>query len=329
MSNFDLITREIIKGGSGVEDFAEMYRRCPTANPYWNDKRVDMAKIATPAFICGSDVSGIHTMGSVRAWMEIPDQRKWLKWCSFQEWFELYAIPETNEELSVFFDRYLKGEENGWEDTPRVRWSVLQFGDKKAIDDIVLEDYPVPGTEYRELFINAGGKLGEVPQEDEAVQSYDSETFGSVMEYDCTFTERTRLLGLPKAVLYMSCPDKDDMCVFVIIRKKDKDGKVLTHLNFPVEATPVKSIDDIPEKQRASLNLHLGSVGQLRASHRHIDESRSIHPQFPFHPHEVEEKIPPGDIVKLQVGIWNASIDFQAGESVSIAVSSPSAPINP
>lgn len=321
MSNFDLITKEIIKGGSGVEDFAEMYRRRPTANVYWNDKRVDMTKIRTPAFICGSDVSGIHTMGSVRAWLEMPDERKWLKWSPYQEWFELYSVHESNEELAVFFDRYLKGLENGWEKTPKVRWSVLQFGDRKAIDDIVLDDYPVPNTEYRELYLQSGGMLSSEPQKETAVQEYNSEKFGSAAEFDYTFTEHGRLLGLPKAELYMSCPDNDDMCVFVIVRKKDKDGKVLMHLNFPVEATPVKCIDEIPEKQRASLNLHQGSVGQLRASHRKIDESKSIHPQFPFHPHDVEEKIPPGEIIKLEIGIWNVSIDFEAGESVNIAVS--------
>lgn len=321
MSNFDLITKEIIKGGSGVEDFAEMYRRCPTANVYWKDKRVDMTKIQTPAFIVGSDVSGIHTMGSVRAWLEIPHEKKWLKWGSKQEWFELYSVHESNEELAVFFDRYLKGLDNGWEKTSKVRWSVLQFGDKEAIEDVELEDYPVPNTEYRELYLQDGGKLGVEEPREAAVKEYDSEKFGSVAEFDYTFTKRARLIGLPKAVLYMSCPDKDDMCVYVVVRKKNKDGKTLMHLNFPVEATPVKSIDEIPEKQRASLNLHQGSVGQLRASHRAIDESKSIHPQFPFHLHEVEEKISPGEVVKLEIGIWNVSMDFEAGETVNIAVS--------
>ncbi|GME26950.1 Peptidase S9/S15 [Neofusicoccum parvum] len=321
MSNFDLITKEIVRGGVGVEDFAEMYRRCPTANAYWNDKRANMSKIEVPAFVVGSDVSGIHTMGSVRAWLEVPGERKWLKWGSKQEWFELYAVEESNEELARFFDRYLKGEENGWEkDTPRVRWSMLQFGDREAVEDVVLKDYPVPETEYREMFLRADGTLGAEPQGEATTLEYDSETFGSVVSFDHTFTERTRMLGLPKAVLFMSCLERDDMCVYVIIRKKDKDGKLLMHLNFPVEATPVKSIDEIPEKQRASLNLHLGSVGQLRASHRKIDESKSIHPQFPFHPHDVEEKIEPGTVVKLEIGIWNASIDFEAGESVSIQV---------
>ncbi|KAK7543031.1 Alpha/Beta hydrolase protein [Phyllosticta paracitricarpa] len=319
MSNFDLITKEIIKGNSGVEDFAEMYRRSPTANAYWNDKRAAMKNIKCPAFIVGSDVSSLHTMGSIRAWLEIPHDKKWIKWGSKQEWFELYSVPHSNEELALFFDRYLKGENNDWEKTPRIRWSVLQFGDRPAIEDIVLEDYPVPNTEYKEFFLS-DGKLQQQPPTKETVRQYDSEKFGSIAEFDFTFPEKTRLLGLPKAILYMSCKEKDDLCVFVIIRKKDRHGKTLMHLNFPVEATPVNCIDEIPEKQRASLNLHQGSIGILRASHRAIDESKSIHPQFPFHPHEKEEKIPPGEIVKLEIGIWNVSIDFDAGESVSVQV---------
>ena len=98
------------------------------------------------------------------------------------------------------------------------------------------------------------------------------------------------------------------------------------HLNFPVEATPVKSIDEIPEKQRASLNLHQGSMGILRASQRAVDETRSIHPQFPFHPHEKQEKVPPGTIVKLEIGIWAMGVDFDAGESISLRVSTTSIP---
>jgi hypothetical protein len=141
-----------------------------------------------------------------------------------------------------------------------------------------------------------------------------------VAEFKYTFEKPARLIGLPKAVLYMSCEDRDDFTVFVILRKQDKNGKDLMHLNFPFNATPVKSIDDIPESEQASLNLHLGSVGILRASHRVIDPARSIHPQFPFHPHERQEKVTPGTIVKLEIGIWAMGVDFDADETISVRV---------
>lgn len=329
MSNFDLITSEIIRGqtNSGVEDFAEMYRRSPTQNDYWKSKRVDMSRIKCPAYIRGSDVSSIHTMGSIRGWLEIPHDDKWIHWSSKQEWYELYSEPESCEELQVFFDRYLKGLKNGWEEkTPKVRWSTLQFGDRPAIDNIELKDFPVPGTEYRELYLQPGGSLAAQASKDTGSTSYDSEDSKSFVEFTHTFDQPARLIGLPKAVLYVSCDSRDDFTVFTILRKKDTNGKELMHLNFPVEATPVKSIDEIPEKQRASLNLHQGSMGILRASQRAVDETRSIHPQFPFHPHEKQEKVPPGTIVKLEIGIWAMGVDFDAGESISLRVSTTSIP---
>jgi len=321
MSNFDLIAKAIVRGQShsGLEDIEEMYRRSPVSSPFWEDKRVDMTKIKCPAYIRGSDVSSIHTMGSIRAFLEIPHSEKWIHWGSKQEWYELYSIPHAMEELSTFFDRYLKGKENDWLKTPKVRWSALQFGDREAIDDIVLEDFPVPDTQYRELFLH-NGKLHDKHQEIYTSISYDSEKHESFAEFVHTFDSKARLIGLPKAILYMSCNDRDDFTVFVILRKKDKNGKDLMHLNFPFSATPIKSINEIQPKDQASLNLHLGSSGILRASHRAIDATRSIHPQFPFHPHKSQEKVPPGAIVKLEIGIWAMGVDFDAGESISVRI---------
>jgi predicted acyl esterase len=101
MSNYDLITTLVIKGNQGVEDFSEMYRRSPQANAYWNDKRVDFSKVKVPCFITGSDFSQIHTMGAVRGWMEAASEKKWIKWSGYQEWFELYAVQESYDELKV------------------------------------------------------------------------------------------------------------------------------------------------------------------------------------------------------------------------------------
>ncbi|KAF2022407.1 alpha/beta-hydrolase [Aaosphaeria arxii CBS 175.79] len=325
MSNFDLITHFIIKSntvGGGIEDFAEMYRRSPVANAYWSDKRVDMTKIDVPVFISGSDFSSIHTMGSVRGWLEVPHDKKWIRWSSYQEWYELYCVKHSDQELHKYFERFLKGIENDWEKTPKVRWSALQFGDREAIDDIEYTDYPIPGTDFKEFHLSNSG-LQENPISEDTVIAYNSEDAKSIAEFNWTFPQKGRLIGLPKAVLYMSCPSHDDMNVFVILRKRSKEGKLLMHLCFPFSAIPehIKRIDDIPEKEQASLNLHLGSVGVLRASHRKFDPERSIHPQFPFHPHDVEEKIPAGEIVKLEIGIWSMGVDFDEGETLSVQIS--------
>lgn len=320
MSNFDLITREIIKGNFGVEDFAEMYRRSPLANAYWNDKRADMTKIKCPTFISGSDFSSIHTMGAVRGYMEVPHDKKWIRWSWHQEWYELYCDEHADHELHQFFDRYLKDISNDFEkSTPKVRWSALQFGDREAIDNIEYPDFPIPGTEYREYFLH-NNTLNLEKAKGSAIITYNSEKSNDFADFTLTFQEKTRLIGLPKAIIYMSCDGHNDMNVFVHLRKKDKKGVPMMHLCFPFHAAPVNSIAEIPEKQRQSTNLHTGSTGVLRASHRAFDPKRSIHPQFPFHPHDKEEKINPGEIVKLEIGIWSMGVDFDAGESISVQV---------
>ena len=324
MSNFDLIAKAIVRGtpNSGLEDFEEMYRRSPTQNNYWKDKRVDMSKIKCPVYIRGSDVSSIHTMGPIRAWLEIQHDQKWLQWGSKQEWYELYSEPESNHELGLFFDHFLREEtDNNWRSTPKVRWSALQFGDREALDNIAIPDYPVPDTDYRELFLQSGKRMGSDAPSNSITSTYNSESAESFASFDYTFSTKTRLLGLPKAILYVSNATRPDFTVFVVLRKKDRNGKLLMHLNFPFHAIPYKSVDDIPKNEQASLNLHLGSVGILRASQRAIDSSKSIHPQFPFHPHEKQELIEPGTPVRLEIGIWSMGVDFDEGETISLQVS--------
>ncbi|KAJ5370510.1 uncharacterized protein N7496_006602 [Penicillium cataractarum] len=319
MSNFEMITEKSIRGGSGVEDLAEMYRRCKTSNTYWEDKRADMSNIQCPTFIVGSDLSSIHTMGSIRGWMEITHANKWIRWSGYQEWFELYCNKEMDAELHQFFDRYLIGIENDWEKTPQVRWTSLQFGDRNPRENLVYDNFPIPQTDYRELFLHENTLIQE-PASSASSLSYNSEDPQNFAEFSFTFTDASRLIGLPKATLYMSCKEHDDMCVYVIIRKKGRDGTPLMHLNFPREVTPVQRIADIKPEQRTSTTLFLGPTGQLRASHRNYDLSKSIHPQFPFHPHDTEDKVTPGEIVKLEIGIWSMGIDFEAGETISIRV---------
>ncbi|KAF5686007.1 cocaine esterase [Fusarium circinatum] len=319
MSNFDLITTLVIKGQHGVEDFAEMYRRSPQANAYWNDKRVDFSKINIPVFITGSDLSQIHTMGAVRGWMELGSDKKWIKWCGHQEWFELYSVKESYPELKKYFDKYLKGIDNDWEETPRVRWTTLQFDEGKVKSNIELPDFPVPDTDYRSFYLGDNDALVDSAPSS-GIKAYNSEDRWSIAKFRYTFDKHTRIIGMPKAELYMSCDDLDDMVVFVQVRKLDKNGKELSHLQFPIEKTPVKSVDAMDEKDRSSLTLHNGAMGILRASQRKIDEKRSIHPQFPFHPHDEVQKIPKGEVVKLDIGIWCMGVDYEEGQTLQVDI---------
>ena len=74
----------------------------------------------------------LHTVGAVRAWQDTNTQQKWLRFHPHQEWYEDY-YHNSVEDLDRFFAKYLKGEENGWELTPKVRISLYRYGDKVCL----------------------------------------------------------------------------------------------------------------------------------------------------------------------------------------------------
>ena len=292
----------------------------PLCGPFWQDKRPDMSKIEIPVYLEGSDHSQIHVMGTIGAWLEMPSKNKWLRWSGLQEWSDLWSSTENYEDLLAFFDHFLKGVDNGFEKTPRVRMTALRYGDNAPISNIVWPDFPHPETEYRDLFFQPDGKLGDKTPDQPYTISYDSAVQGSLASFKLTFDKTTRVMGLPKAHVFVSCSEHDDMCVWVRIRKLDKNGKGLFNAPYIRERWPVKSLDDVAPADRSPLILHPGSHGQLRASRRHIDHSRSIHPQYPFHTHDRVEKVPPGQIVELEIGIWHVGTHYEAGESLRVDV---------
>ncbi|KDE04370.1 hypothetical protein MVLG_05162 [Microbotryum lychnidis-dioicae p1A1 Lamole] len=115
-----------------------------------------------------------------------------------------------------------------------------------------------------------------------------------------TFDKQTRIVGLPKAHLFVSCTASDDLCIYVELRN-----------SMPPASSSSTS------KSRPS---DAGSRRMLRASRRKIDPSRTWHPNAPFHPHDEDQKIPPGQIVELEIGIWHMGVQFEAGESLRFDV---------
>jgi predicted acyl esterase len=323
---FDFIIETNIRGSMAIEDFAEMYRRNPYASsPYWSDKRPDIASIRIPTFISMSYNSFVHTMGATRGWMQVNTPHKWLQVSPWQEWHDLWNVPESSTELSDFFDRFLNNRQNNFEaKTPRVRLSYLRFTDD-PVSGVPAKDFPLPNTEYRKLYFTADNSLSLSAPSESAVLPYDSEVYQSCASFTHTFTGKTRLLGLPKAVLYMSCLDSDDMDVYVILRKLDKDGEPLLNLNIPwssIESYGISRNDytNIPKTSLNNLMFHMGSMGILRASRRAIDPSRSLHENYPFHTHDCEEYITPGETVRLDIGIWAMGVQYEAGESIRVEV---------
>lgn len=319
-----LIVKHMFKGKQGVESFRQMFEKHPLANDWWNDKRPDMTKIKVPTYITSTWTNTMHGVGAIRAWIQADTTEKWLRWHPWQERYDLWGNPQAKDELFQFFDYYLHGKkDNGWNEIPRVRMALLRFGKKEpqSYENSVEKDFPPKRTQYRELYFCKDGKLAEQAAQEEAKVSYEAEQQTGHVSFTHTFAETTRIMGLPKAVVYMSCPDKDDMDVYVTLEKLDRDGKQMMNLNVPWKSLPVQSFDEMKPQEMTEVVIYKGPMGVLRASLRSIDESKSMHPHWPFHPHDREDKVTPGTIARLDIGIWAFGVKYDAGESIRVVIS--------
>ena len=309
-------------GRTQTEDLAAMLDKYPDWNEYWQDKRIDFAKIKVPAYVLASYSTGLHTEGSFRCYEEL-DTARWLTIHDTQEWHDLYQ-PKRIEDLNKFFDHYLKGIDNGWQSTPRVRASLLGYNQPNIADHEV-PDWPLPNTQYTKLYLSAQGQLNSAPSTTTATASYQSDIAAQQKDADDgellfshTFTKRTYLLGYSKAQLHISAQSHHDADVFVQLRKADKGGKVLRSHNIPLADLK------IPEAQIPPLNIlqYLGPDGMLRASRRDIDQSISK-PHYPVPSLRAgsEQYLTPGEVVKLEIGIWPSGMIFEAGEQLVLKIS--------
>ncbi|KAK5533496.1 hypothetical protein LTR25_007362 [Vermiconidia calcicola] len=315
------VFNKTIRGRSLREDIAGALGKWPLFNVYWEDKIYDTSDLTLPIYAVASYSSGNHGSGTVRGWKSAGSRDKWIRFHPTQEWFDLYT-PRYVDDLQLFFDRYLKDIDNGWEKTPKARVSILTYGNRFEPGpkwDVPFTDYPVPSTEYRKLYLQDSGKLATSPQASESSVAHHADSYqAQPSEFVLSFDEATSIVGHSKAELWMSCRDKDDMDVYVSIRKLAKSGEVLEHVNVPWENLP-EGVNTQHDVEMAQTVKYTGPTGILRASHRAQVPERSTL-MIPYHPHDKEDKVPPGEIVKLEISLWPMGIHFEAGEGLLFRV---------
>jgi len=292
-----------VRQGAQAEDIVDERTKHPTFDEFWTSKRPDLSKITVPAYVCASwSTQGLHCRGSFEGYKQISSKEKWLEVHGRKEW-ETYYSRECLERQRRFFDYYLKGVKSGIKDFPRVRFEVRErFYEGRTR---FAEDYPIPGTQYRALFLDvkAGSLVEQCPGNEANVRysAVKSTQARDRAEFSLTFKERTELVGNIKLKLWVSAEGSNDMDLEVGLKKFDKDGNEVFLADFN--------------------HMENGMVasGWLRVSHRELDEKRST-PQQPWLKHERIQKLKSGEIVPIEVEILPSGTAFNAGEQLRLIV---------
>ncbi|KAG5762203.1 hypothetical protein H9Q72_009684 [Fusarium xylarioides] len=314
---------DVIMGGfagpNSVENMPGMLKDRPLFDDYWQSKYIDTANIDVPLYLTASYSSGLHIAGSFNTFRVAKSTQKWLRVHPHQEWYDLYR-PEITDELQRYFDRFVKGIDNGWErDTPPVRLSLIGFDGSpaKTIIERPENEYPLARQKLVTYYLDAASKslVKESPHQMSRAQ-HNSHHLEDSTDFTLYFDKYTELAGYAKVIVHMSCADKDDMDVVVQLRKIDAQGKLLEHLNYPC---PVPC-DEVANTNVAKI---IGTEGYLRASHAvSVDKSRtSSDGQEVFYAHDKREPVPAGTVARLEITFWPTGLVFEKGEGLMLRIS--------
>lgn len=143
-------------GPNSAENMPAMIQKHPFFDEYWESKYIHTENINIPLYVVASYSSQLHSRGSFHTFRSAKAQ-KWLRVHPYQEWYDLYR-PDMVDDLQKYFDRFLKDIDNGWEDTPSVRLSLLGFesggGKIESVRERPEHDWPIPREFLRTFYLD-------------------------------------------------------------------------------------------------------------------------------------------------------------------------------
>ena len=270
----------------------------PLLDDWYRERMPRYENIEVPSLVVANwGGLALHLRGTIEAFTKIASKQKWLK-VESGPYFTTPMLPKSIALQLRFFDRYLKGMENGWENEPRVEVSIRGTDDsvKRWIPDT---QWPMSGTQWTRLHLDlAAAALTAQAAAKSGTASFDAS--GEGIAFRTAPLDRELVFAGPlKLRLWISSttPDAD---FFITLRSYDPQGNEATFVTAIEPKSPV-------------------SQGWLRASHRKTDAKLSTE-WLPSHTHDVEQLLKPGEVVQLDIPVWPASLALPAGHCLELIV---------
>ena len=270
----------------------------PLNDAFYRERTPDLSKIDVPALVVANwGGLGLHLRGTIRGWMGLGSRQKWLKVQS-GSYFHTFLQPRNVALQRHFFDRYLKGIDNGWESEPRVEVEIRAPGD--SVRRVARSDaWPLPQTQWTRLYLDASQKtLAADPPREPASASYAA--LGPGVTFSTSALPRDlKIVGPVKAKLFLSS-STPDMDIFATVCAFDAAGQEMTFIAAPEPKAPV-------------------TQGWLRISQRKLDPQRSTE-YLPFYPHDERQPLVPGETYEVDLEIWPMGLWLPQGSRLTLTV---------
>jgi hypothetical protein len=264
-------------------------------------------QIEVPVLTAVSQTAMLHGRAGFEAFrdLQVPDKQLLVLDANYFP----YVYEDCRPDVEAFFDRHLKGLASD-ADASRVRMVMRTgHGEFEWRDE---SDWPVPGTTYRELFLDAGngaspGTMRDEPRSPIQVVEYSADALASpvlpMAVFDTApFEQTVELAGHFRSTLWVSS-SSTDADLFVALRVLDGDEEVPYPTRDPGSQAPL-------------------TWGCLRVSHRALDPERST-AERPWHPHRREDamRLVPDEVAKIEIELLPATARIAAGHRLRLEVS--------
>ena len=276
-------------------DFGTEIASHPMLDDYHRDRSPIFANITTPLLSAGNwGGQGLHLRGNVEGYYQAASDQKWLELHGLEHWTHFYTDYGREIQLS-FFDHFLKGVDNGWQDRPAVQ---LQVRHVDRFQERFEDAWPIPRTEWTPMYLHADGALSADPPPTGAAISFEASGDGLTFCSEPMATQ-TEFTGPLAAKLWVSSTT-EDADLFVVFRVFDPSGDEVVFQGAVEPNAPI-------------------AQGWVRASHRDLDTGAS-EPWRPIHTHTDRQMLQPGEIYELDVELWPTSIVVPEGYSVAFSI---------
>ena len=278
----------------------------PHYDEYWRKKAPPLQNITVPMMVCGSfSDHELHTFGSFRAFERSGSSEKWLYTHRSGKWTEFYK-DECLALQKAFMDHFLKGETTQFPSQAAVRIEVRKS--REDVSEVRWEsEWPLARTDYTPVYLSEDA-LRMDPSKNEGEYVYDGST--GKTEFSFVFDHDTELTGYMKLRVWVEARSKRrggtpprDLILCCYIDKRDRSGKTV-RFNGAIGST-----QDVVSR------------GYGRAARRELDPMVST----PWHPQPLaarDQWLEPGEIVPLDIAFCPSSTFFEAGEQLTLIVSS-------
>jgi uncharacterized protein len=275
----------------------EELKKHPLDDEWHRSRSADLSLVTTPLLTCANwGGQGIHPRGNFNGFIETPAPQKWLEAHGDSHWSHFYS-PYGLTLQKRFFDYFLKGIDNGWAtQQPRVQLNIRYPGEKFVLRGE--DEWPLARTRWTRFFLDPA-TMALNPTPVAAAGKLEYEAQGQGLTFWMTMERETEITGPMAAKLFVASSTKDTD-LFVIVRVFDPQGKEVTFMGSTDPNTPIAN-------------------GWLRASHRRLDEKRSL-PYHPYHPHDRVEPLRPGEVYECDVEIVTSCIVVPAGWRVALTI---------